>query len=376
MSQFALTIYTPQELNHTSNPQTGFFELAHKGILDVEVKLCIKEKRGRLNVDELGEVTKTNQAYPKASYYKLTHKDTQECIDFALDLYDFDNQFSLEALKTCDWVFKRCYNSKYIAHLPETFQKKIQPYGLNFGVRSAYHKGKALFFLGLLLSRWKVYVRPNRFVFKHIYQHTKWVIKHWQFINTTRLLSQFEAFTSPKTETIMFQTRCFKETHQDVIDIHTQRYQVIKRLKIEFPKRFQGGFIASKVANSKYADALTNVSSEPHAYLDAMKNARIVVYTRGLANSPAWKMAEYLSQGKVIIAEPLTAQLPVPLEEGKELLYFNNESELIEKINMVLNNKLLADSLSKNARAYFETYIHPVQNVKRILEHMLNKPLA
>lgn len=106
-----------------------------------------------------------------------------------------------------------------------------------------------------------------------------------------------------------------------------------------------------------------------------MKKAKIVIYTRGLANSPAWKMAEYLSQAKVIIAEPLTAELPEPLTDGKELLYFNNDAELIEKINLVLTDDKLAQHLSKNAHLYFEEHVHPVQNTKRILELMLNQPL-
>jgi glycosyltransferase involved in cell wall biosynthesis len=137
-----------------------------------------------------------------------------------------------------------------------------------------------------------------------------------------------------------------------------------------------GGFVPSKVANDKYKDALTNVPTTPEEYLDAMKKAKIVIYTRGLANSPAWKMAEYLSQGKVIIAEPLTSELPVPLIEGKELLYFKNDIELIEKIKLVLTDNELAKQLSANARAYFEAHVHPLQNTKRILELMLNKPLV
>jgi hypothetical protein len=87
-------------------------------------------------------------------------------------------------------------------------------------------------------------------------------------------------------------------------------------------------------------------------------------------------MAEYLSQGKVIIAEPLTTELPVPLTDCKEVLYFHNDVELIDKINRVMADSHLADSLSKNARGYFEAHVHPFQNVKRILELMLKKPLA
>jgi hypothetical protein len=200
--------------------------------------------------------------------------------------------------------------------------------------------------------------------------------RHWQFINTSRNISRFEDFEKAGANSIMFQTRCFlHENDVDVKQIHQQRYHIIKLLRQNFPDRFLGGFVPSKIANENYGDALTNVPTAPEEYLDAMKRAKIVIYTRGLANSPAWKLAEYLSQAKVIIAEPLTAELPVPLMEGKELLYFQSDTELIEKIKMVLEDEVLATHLSKNARAYFETHIHPVQNTKRILELMLNKPL-
>src|SRR5690606_9220371 len=147
------------------------------------------------------------------------------------------------------------------------------------------------------------------------------------------------------------QTRCFHhENDEDEKQIHQQRYHLIKLLREHFPDNFLGGFVPSKIAIEKYNDALTNVPTAPEEYLDAMKKTKIVIYTRGLANSPAWKMAEYLSQGKVIIAEALTAELPVPLTEGKELLYFQNDTELIEKIKQVLADNELADHLSKNAR--------------------------
>ena len=102
-----------------------------------------------------------------------------------------------------------------------------------------------------------------------------------------------------------------------------------------------------------------------------MKQAGIVIYTRGLANSPAWKLPEYLSQGKVIIAEPLTAELPEPLVHGEHLLYFNTDDELIHHIKTVLKDKALFHKLSANARRYFEDYVHPAKNIKRILDFMI-----
>lgn len=119
-----------------------------------------------------------------------------------------------------------------------------------------------------------------------------------------------------------------------------------------------------------YSDAITNITSDPVSYLNAVKESSIVIYTRGLKNSPAWKMAEYCSQGKIIIAERLTAELPDELIDGKHVLFFDGYEELVEKINLVLKSKRLRDTLSFNAREYYLNTIHPRQNVRRILKIM------
>ena len=171
-----------------------------------------------------------------------------------------------------------------------------------------------------------------------------------------------------KNNTILFQTRCFAdESNSDILAINKQRYALIHLLREAFPKEFNGGFVPSDLVHKKYKDAITNVPTSPIEYLQFMKQSGIVIYTRGLANSPAWKMAEYLSQGKIIIAEKLTTELPEPLVHGKHLLYFNNDQELIYQIKRVLNDKELALNLSKNARLYFENYVHPRENMKRVL---------
>jgi glycosyltransferase involved in cell wall biosynthesis len=188
-------------------------------------------------------------------------------------------------------------------------------------------------------------------------------------IRGQRLITQYEDFSKGEDDVILFQTRVFpNESQMDTQQIHKDRYRIIKLLRREFPHQFKGGFIPSPLAREKYSDAITNVPSEPTRYLNAIKKAKIVIYTRGLANSPAWKMAEYLSQGKVIIAEQLTVELPVPLEHGKEVLFFENDEQLIANIHLVLQEKGLAAKLSLNARNYFEEQVHPLKNIERILQ--------
>lgn len=370
-------IHSPQELNHSSYVQTGLFELEQMGLVNVEVQLYIKKNKGTLTVDNHGSITKTTRPHPKTSRYTLIDSASNKKISFATDLYDFAEHFSEAALNNCDFYFKRNFESRCVNPTQSKTITKICKLGITFGVHSEYKHDRFKFFLGLFLTNLKLNIKWDRYLLKRIIKTLKNQKRHWEFINTSRNINRFENYKEATGNKIMFQTRCFlHENDLDVKEIHQQRYHLIKLLRQHFPDNFLGGFVPSKLANKKYGDALTNVPTDPEEYLDAMKKAKIVIYTRGLANSPAWKIAEYLSQGKVIIAEPLTAELPVPLIDGKELLYFRNDTELIEKIKMVLEDEALAAHLSKNARTYFETHVHPVQNTKRILELMLNKPLV
>ena len=373
-AEYTVIIFTPQELNHSSYIQTGLFELENSGFINVKVKLSIKKNLGRTVVLKDGTIQLINQQFQKASYYKLIKNSTGKSMLFTSDLYDAANVFSTKALEICDVVFKRNFELKYINFLPRKHKKKIFKQGMSFGVHSEFKRKETLFFLGLLLSNLNANIKVNRLVFKRLYNTYVSQLNHWQFIKTSRNLKRFENFHSADKNVILFQTRCFlREDQQDVIDIHEQRYQLITLLKSHFPNQFKGGFIPSKIANEKYSDALSNVPSNPEMYLDVLKSAKIVIYTRGLVNSPAWKMAEYLSQGKVIIAEPLTVELPVPLVHGNQVLFFTNNEELIKNIQLVLSNNSLCDNLSKNARTYFEKNVHPTQNVKRMLEFLIAK---
>ncbi len=374
MPKYTVIIYTPQELNHSSFIQTGLFELEKMGFVEVKVKLDIHKNLGRYIVSDDKHCNETKQAYPKVSLYKLIDNTTQKNILFATDLYDFANQFSKAALEKCDVVFKRNYETEFVEKLPTIHQKKLRKLGLSFGVHSNHKRYDKLFFIGLMLSNFNVNYKWDRFLIKRINNTYIKQRSHWNFISTTRKISRFESLNKGTDNTILFQTRCFlREDQQDVINIHEQRHHIIKLLRKHFSNQFLGGFIPSKIANEKYADALSNVPSEPELYLDALKKAKIVIYTRGLANSPAWKMAEYCSQGKIIIAERLTTELPVPLEHGKELLFFDTDEELVENIKLVLTDESLGNDLSVNARRYFEKHIHPAQSVKRILDIMITK---
>ena len=371
-NRYSITIYTPQEYNHSSYIQTGLFELEKEGVIDVAIELSLNSKIGKYRIEN-NRLFETKQYNPKTSFYKLKDSLTKNEILFACDLYDLDNHFSSYALKHCDYVFKRNYVQENINMLKNTDKNKILKLGLTFGVHSESHHGFLKFLVANYIGAVWWNLKWDKNILSRVSNAVVKANNHWRHIRTSRKISLFDSGskTVSSENTILFQTRCFNSnTDPDVLAIHQQRYDIIKLLRKQFPALFKGGFIASKMAELKYADAITNIPSDPVSYLKAVKESSIVIYTRGLKNSPAWKMAEYCSQGKIIIAERLTAELPEDLVDGKHLLYFDNYDELLYKINLVLENAILRDTLSKNARAYYLNTIHPKQNMRRILKIM------
>lgn len=374
MSRYIIEIYTPQELNHSSYIQTGLFELEAEGWLKTKVVLSLSKRNGLLKITDK-QVIETSHPHPKTSFYKLIDTQTGNHIQFATDLYDASFSFSKFALEHCNYIFKRNFESASISQLPIEYQNNIRPFGLSFVSLSSHRKGSFKFMIGLFVTNMRIALKLDRRIFTRLYNCFIEQNDHWKSIQNARNINQFESLkNTPSSNNILFQTRCFPhEDHLDVLQIHQQRALIIRKLRAEFNNQFIGGMIPSPVALRNYSDVISDLPSDPDSYLTTVKNTKYVVYTRGLANSPAWKLAEYLSQGKVIIAEKLTAELPVPLTHRKEVLFFNNEDEIPSLIREAMNNEELSKQLSQNARAYFEQYVHPKQNMKRILQFLITE---
>lgn len=365
-----IRIDAPQDFSHASYIITGLFRFAKENKIKCSFNHPLTSKVGRILFSEGNLKQSPKFSFPKIVYVDLVKKD-QTLIKLGFDMYDLADHFSLYALEHCDVVFKRNYETKYVDQLDENHRKKLFKLGMSFGV---YDNNRIPFkiFTSSLLQNLRANLKYDSRIFKRLSSTNKKVSRQRKFVKSQRTLDQFENFQKGTENSILFQTRVFLNEHsKDTQQIHADRYRLIKLLRNEFPDHFKGGFIASPLAKKRYSDALTNVPSEPQAYLQAVKAAKIVIYTRGLANSPAWKMAEYLSQGKVIIAEPLSAELPVPLEHGKEVLFFKTDQELVSHINLVLEDEELQEHLSKNARLYFEQHVHPVKTIERIFSFTL-----
>jgi glycosyltransferase involved in cell wall biosynthesis len=362
-----LNIYSPQEFSQSSYVITGITQFCEHYKVQYSITAHCKPRLGKLFIQDQSLKIFPNAQFQKVIYIDIIFKNHNK-VKVGFDLYDLSDQFSLYALEHCDFIFKRNFENKYVDYLPAHYQSKLSPLGLTFRVYPSLSINRKVY-LSSQIQNLRATLKWDRFLVQRLFNSYTKIKQQVESIRGQRLITQYEDFSKGEDDVILFQTRVFpNESQMDTQQIHKDRYRIIKLLRREFPHQFKGGFIPSPLAREKYSDAITNVPSEPTRYLNAIKKAKIVIYTRGLANSPAWKMAEYLSQGKVIIAEQLTAELPVPLEHGKEVLFFENDEQLIANIHLVLQEKGLAAKLSLNARNYFEEQVHPLKNIERILQ--------
>lgn len=371
MHQLQIKIYTPQELNHSSYVQTGLFELEKEGFLKTHVKISFAKRLGTLRIED-SKIVETSQAHPKTSFYELNDLKSGKKILFATDLYDASTSFSMYALEHCDFVFKRNYKTKDVNRLPMKFQNKIFRLGLTFRVYSKSKKLDYKFFLGIIGSNLLINLKADSQVFTRLKNCFTKQVAHWNFVKTTRSIEEFENYEKATEPFILFQTRCFlNENDQDLKQIHLDRYNIIHLLRNKFPNLYRGGLISSKIVEQYYSDALSNLKTDPKSYLDLVKKVKIAIYTRGIQDSPAWKMAEYLSQGKIVIAEKIRTELPIPLEHQKHVMFFESIEEIPLLCEQVLNDEKLSKCLSENGRFFYENNISPKVNIKRIIDFML-----
>lgn len=366
-----ILIYPSLEFNQSSYIHTGLFELEKIGAIKCRSQFYYKHHRGRISTEK-GEISRTNHYQEKTSFYKLIDKNNKRIYIFAVDTYDIPYYFSEYALNNCDYIFKRNYNSKYIDILDDKIKNKIYPLGLTFMVRSLNERYLSLKLISTIFENIRLLYFDSAVFNKTVSTSLKIYDKYLKYIST-RSIENFNYYSSKNDKLVIFQTRCFPNIQDpDVFAIHEQRAELIRTLKKRLGGKFIGGFIPDEISTKYYPDCVTSLPSDPHSYLKLVKSAAIGIYTRGLAFSPAWKMAEYLSQGKCIVAEPLYTELPVPLEDNKHLIYFNDAEECADICHRLINDPVQMNELSKNARIYYEQNVEPSKNIQRIINIILN----
>lgn len=278
------------------------------------------------------------------------------------DLADSQAHFSMQALADHDLYFKRSISTSGFPELAPEFAAKVRPWGPMFSCRyTNFAQAFVNIFSGFLASATESISLKNRL---------------GQFYNYIRLapLAEYEKMARQNHGgLVLFQSRAWHSgNYQDWREINESRARVIRALKKRFRDRFVGGFIPDATSQKYYADAISPFSSSRRDYLQLIRQAQICVYTRGLFDSPAFKLAEYLAAGRCIVAEPLQITLAEPMQEGRHYLSFGKADQCVQRCETLLENDDMAEEMMKHNRQYYTDQVEPSRQMSRAIESALS----
>lgn len=329
--------------NHLSQIYVGFEQLKKAGIVDVSVKYT-GEKIDATKPKPLLKVKIDNK-------HKVIY-DTLDGLNWVEGSIE-DNLIYIKNNLDADFYFKRSYNKKILDYFPSNC--KVYPLGLNYYIESED------FYFRSLKEAVKHYIKDSNVI-------TKLLKKNKNFYT-----SDFEFYPFVYKDTkILFFTRLWnpadiKDRHfkSQVETINENRVKYIKACKKEFGNYFTGGLENDTYSNLYAKDlnaedlivpfSLTNRKT----FLSTIKNNNICVTTTGLHDSIGWKFGEYVAASRAIVSEPLAYELPGDFNSPKNYLAFSNEEELINKINLLRENKDLLFEIMRNNFHYYNNYVRP-----------------
>ena len=275
----------------------------------------------------------------------------------AIDLHDQSNIFAMEALEHCDLYLKRNFYLPDVIPLPVSFQEKIQPFGLNFACRNLTSSAILLRSIGVpLLLQGKTGI-------KRLHQYLSLPYTEDFEQNPSKQLQQ----------TVVFQTRIWDTEEMgygrvaEVNLINEERVALIRTLKKAFGDRFRGGLVPTPLAISRYPDEISKFSSRRKQYAAMSRQNLIGIYTRGLFDSNAFKLPEYLAGSQCIVAEPIRNKLPNPLKEDINYLSFRNPEECVQACHRLLNDHIFSETMRYANFKYYTMNVEPSSCIARLL---------
>jgi hypothetical protein len=345
-----------QDLYHASHLYTGLCGLMSQG--RARVKFIVPRAAEKIYVSD-----------PLTICLKVRSLDDGKDYLLAIDLRDRSDALSLPQVELCDVYLKRSYYEPDLSGVPDTLKRKIIPFGLNYGCRSALSASRVLSALipnlaaSLLRSPKRILgqLNPRRSI---LYQYM-----------TTALEADFEQRPEAEVEaSVLFQTRVYEpdEIYPDnPSEVNEERVHLVRALKDAFGEKFCGGLVPTRYAREHYPDEVSEQPTRQSQYIAWGKQSLIGVYTRGLFHSLAFKLPEYLAAAKCIVSVPLRNKLPQPLVAGEHYLEFRTPEECVERCARLLEDETLASGLRQQAWNYYQREVKPAAHLDGVLSRAL-----
>ena len=273
----------------------------------------------------------------------------------AIDLRDKSDSFADPVLQSCDLYFKRSFHQPDVDRLTPDLREKVATFGLNFACKSRRSTFRMLRALAPQIAATGVSGLKK--------------LRH--FMALAELADYEQDAESLVDATVVFQTRVWEASETapgEAEVINRSRVELIRALRRAFGHRFRGGLMPTSMALARFRDEVSPYPARRKEYTAMSKKNLIGVYTRGLFESTAFKLPEYLAAAQCIVAEEPRNGLPTPLLAGKNYLPFRSPDECVAACESLLADRALARSMRHANRAYYLTEVEPNACVSRIIQ--------
>ncbi len=288
-----------------------------------------------------------------------------------LDLHDSGAWFFSNSLAFADVYFKRGFVPSEVSKLPADARAKVVPLGLNYSCLS--HGARRTLVAIARKNVLRGLLRSPRRRFRKLVED----LKH------LKGLPQPEAFeqdpTAPREPTVLFQTRVWPDegTATDYFSqVNVERVALVRALRAALGDRFRGGVMADAFAREYCPTQLAESDIHRSAYAQLIRKTTVAVYTRGLHDSLAFKLAEYLAAGVCIVSDPFKHRLPVDLVPGVNYLPFTTHEECIRQCRRLLDNPTEAQRMREANVRYYRDWVEPQAHVRDLLARAFREEAA
>jgi hypothetical protein len=357
MARYRVRVRTDHEAFYSTYLYCGLYDLVADGVISLHYKHCFWPNGEREIYTTLLDVI------DQESGTKRT---------IAIDWRDNANVFGHNKMAVCDVYYKRNYIPEITEPAcPPEHRDKLRPLGITFAVRNEHDRSDWIVrSQGLWRDERPWREKSPRDIIHSLYR--SW--KQPEVLHARLTQADFETDDIENSQNVvLFQTWPYNPTSSphpgDSQATTDERALFIRTLKEGLGERFVGGFHKLDMYSSEYYPECAAPKPMSHAeYIAFMKTCRICVYSHGVRDSLAFKLGEYLASSRCIVAQRIKTKLPVPLEDGRDVLFFDTAKEMVEKSRQLLDDEALQRRLSKGAHDYYQMHVKPRERVLQLFQ--------
>jgi len=280
------------------------------------------------------------------------------------DFRDQSDVLSKDLLRECHVYLKRSYYAPDLNSFGEE-AAKVRPLGLNYACRSPGLACAVFTALAPGVSR-----SPRQ-----AFRFLRKLPRFWRAVPPAGLFERTP--NDPREPTVIFQTRVWEEgdTGQEPVDaINEPRVALVRALRQAFGPCFRGGLVPTPLARRRYPDVVAQGDWRKTAFIRMSSRQSVVVCTRGLHHSTAWRITESMAAAQCLVVEPPRNALPVPLVEGTHFLGFVSPDECVAACRAMLNDPARACAMREANYQYYRAEIAPAVWVANRLAEVTARP--